>query len=95
MENRTATMRSMIWKSNKPIRGLSYPLSNEIGLGFSEHAFAFPEDISGRELIIVRIVPSSKNLSTYAYKGSTSRANRPGYERVCYVNFGSITIRYR
>lgn len=95
LEDRTATMRSMIWKSNKPIRGLSYPLSNEIGLGFSEHAFAFSEDISGRELIIVRIVPASKNLSTYAYKGSTSRANRPGYERVCYVNFGSITIRYR
>lgn len=95
MENRTATMRSMIWKSTKPIRGLSYPLSNEVALGFNEHAFAFPENISGRDLVIVRIVPASKTLSTYAYRGSASRANRQDYERVCYVNFGSIIIRYR
>ena len=95
MEDRTATMHSMIWKANKPIKGLVYPLSAEVGLGFTEHAFVFPEDISGCQTIMVRICPAAKNLSTYAYKGSASRANRPDYSSACLVNFGSIMIRYR
>ena len=95
MEDSTATMHSMIWKANKPINGLVYPLSAEIGLGFTEHAFTFPEDISGCPTVMVRICPAARNLSTYAYKGSSSRANRPDYSVDCLVNFGSIMIRYR
>lgn len=95
MEDRTATMHSMIWRANKPIKGLTYPLSGEVGLGFSEHAFTFPEDISGRGKVMVRIVPAARNLSTYSYRGSTSRANRPDYTAVGIVNFGSVMVRYR
>lgn len=95
LEDRTATMRPMIWKSTQPINGLNYHLSNEVGLGFTQHAFAFPEDISGKSQVFVRIIPAARNLSTYAYMGSTARANRPGYDKECYVNFGSVIIRYR
>ena len=94
-DDRTATMRAMVWKSTKPINGLTYPLSSEVAMGFTEHMFTFPENISGRSSVIVRIVPASKHLSTYSYHHSASRANRPGYTKECFVNFGSIMIRYR
>ena len=95
VDDRTATMHAMVWKSTKPINGLTYPLSGEVAMGFTEHMFAFPENISGRSSVIIRIVPASKHLSTYSYHHSASRANRPGYTKECFVNFGSIMVRYR
>ena len=64
-------------------------------MGFTEHMFAFPENISGKDKVLVRIVPSAKNLTTLAHRGSSARANRPEYTPECVVNFGSIIIRYR
>lgn len=95
LEDRSVTMHSLVWRATKPINGLTYSLSGEAGMGFTEHMFSFPENISGKEKIMVRIVPSAKNLSTYSHRGSSARANRPEYTPECVVNFGSIIVRYR
>lgn len=95
LEDRSVTMHNMVWRATKPINGLTYSLSGEAAMGFTEHMFAFPENISGKDKVLVRIVPSAKNLSTLAHRGSSARANRPEYTPECVVNFGSIIIRYR
>ncbi len=95
MEDRSVTMHSLVWRATKPINGLTYSLSGEAAMGFTEHMFTFPENISGKEKVHVRIVPSAKNLSTLSHRGNSARANRPEYTPECVVNFGSIIIRYR
>lgn len=95
LEDRSVTMHSMVWRATKPINGLTYSLSGEAGMGFTEHMFVFPENISGKDKVLVRIVPSAKNLATYSHRGSSARANRPEYTPECVVNFGSVIIRYR
>ena len=95
MEDRSVTMHSMVWRATKPINGLTYNLSGEAAMGFTEHMFRFPENISGKDKVYVRIVPSAKNLATLSHRGSSARANRPEYTPECVVNFGSIIIRYR
>ena len=95
MEDRTATMHSMVWRATRPINGLTYHLSGEAAMGFTEHMFVFPENISGKDKVYVRIVPASRNLATLAHRGGHARANRPEYTPECTVNFGSIIVRYR
>lgn len=95
LEDRSATMHAMVWKATRPINGLTYNLSGEVAMGFTEHMFVFPENISGKPDVHVRIVPSSKNLATLSHKNSHMRANRPEYTPECTVNFGSIIVRYR
>lgn len=95
LEDRTATMHAMIWKATRPINSLTYSLSGEVAMGFSEHMFVFPENISGKDNVHVRIIPASKNLATLSHISSHARANRPDYNVESTVNLGSIIIRYR
>ena len=95
MDDRTATMRSMVWRATRPINGLTYSLSGETAMGYTEHMFLFPENISGKDKVFVRIVPAAKNLATLSHRGGQNRANRPEYTPESIVNFGSIIVRYR
>jgi hypothetical protein len=57
-------LRSVPWWYVNDIGGVTYPTSEEAGLGFTEHRVLLPADAFGCKNVTVRIVPIAKNAAT-------------------------------
>ena len=84
----------MPWWYVNDIGGVTYPTSEEAGLGFTEHRVLLPADAFGCKNVTVRIVPIAKNAATLATRNTDKAALRPNLMTDTYVSFGSIVVRY-
>ncbi len=87
-------LRSSPWWWVNDINGNSHVTSYEAGMGFTEHIVKLPAGLLGREKIVLRIKPMSKNVATLALEQTDRGANRPNLTTMTYVNFGTISVRY-
>lgn len=88
------TLRSLPWWYNNDIGGVTYPTSEEAGLGFTEHLVKLPAELLGCKSVTVRIVPIAKNAATLAMEQSDKAALRANLMTETYVSFGSVVVRY-
>lgn len=88
------TLRSVPWWYVNDIGGVTYPTSEEAGLGFTEHRVLLPKDAFGCKNVTVRIVPIAKNAATLATRNTDKAALRHNLMTDTYVSFGSIVVRY-
>ena len=86
--------RSLPWYWGRPIKGQNYSLSQECGLGMTDHMLVLPQECFGKKAVYVRIVPSRRNASTYSVTSSDKAAITSGLKKESVVNFGSIVVRY-
>lgn len=86
--------RSLPWWYERPIKGQMYTLSYECGLGLTDHMVLLPQECFGRDKVYVRVIPSRRNIATYAPTRSDRGALTRGLKRNSNVTFGSIAVRY-
>ena len=86
-------LHSLPWYWENDIAGVKYPTSKRAGMGYTEHMLRL-KGVCGQRNVYVRICPSRKNIATLALDEYWRMAARPGNATECYVNFGTITVRY-
>ena len=88
------TLRPFPWWE-RDIDGVHYVTSRECGLGFTAHQVRLPSSLFGQKEVYVRICPIRKQAYSLAYEGSDNWSLRPNQDNWTFIEFGTITIRYR
>ncbi|MBP5636026.1 MAG: hypothetical protein J6X25_00715 [Bacteroidales bacterium] len=88
------TLRPFPWWE-KEIDGVHYVTSMECGLGLTAHQVRLPSSLLGQKNVYVRISPISRQAYSLALQGSDNWSLRPNHENWTFIEFGTISIRYR
>lgn len=88
------TLRPLPWWE-KDIDGVHYVTSLECGLGLTAHQIRLPSSLFGQREVYLRICPISRRAYSLALEGSDNWSLRPNQENWTFIEFGTISVRYR
>ena len=88
-------LRSLPWgSSEKNLEEDTYGTSEEAGLGMTEHLVRLPMFLLGRDMVIIRITPSRKVVSSLAWRDQAKGALTPTLQGKTLVHFGAVKLMY-
>ena len=76
---------------------VNVPVHSETAMGFTEYSVALPEDVCGKESLVIRLAPASDVIASFPDKWNQSSAGGKASadnSKEIIIRFGTIAIKY-
>lgn len=76
---------------------LNVPVHSEAAMGFTEHSVPLPEDVCGKESLVIRLAPASDVIASFPERwnesSSAGRASADNHREII-IRFGTVAVKY-